>query len=150
MTPARLVGLVEDAATVDSRARYTLPWLPQALDNHPRGGTGSSWNNVAWYGYVNKDLRQVLGRPVRAPYPLGLCGEGRLADCRVTLRASLRDAVERALAAQDVNRVRDLTYDKTIDAIRSTTVGTVGVRPVDWQNRPTFQQVVSYVRHRPR
>jgi acyl-homoserine lactone acylase PvdQ len=223
VTPARLVGLLEDAATVDSRARYTLPWLlraigddprtvgarrilrawladgahrvdrdrdgsyahqaaialfdtwwqdgresvaydlvadrlgprltrrlPQALDNHPRGGTGSAWNNVAWYGYVNKDLRQVLGRPVRDPYSLGLCGKGRLADCRATLRASLRDAVDRALAAQDVDRVRNLTYDKSIDAIRSTTAGTVGVRPIDWQNRPTFQQVVSYLRHRQR
>jgi hypothetical protein len=46
--------------------------------------------------------------------------------------------------------VTELAYDKSQDDIRSTTAGTVGVRPIDWQNRPTFQQVVSYLRHRPR
>ena len=43
-----------------------------------------------------------------------------------------------------------LTYDKSIDYIRPTTGGVVGVRPIDWQNRPTFQQVVAYQSHRPR
>lgn len=37
-----------------------------------------------------------------------------------------------------------------IDYIRPTTAGVVGVRPIDWQNRPTFQQVVDYRSHRPR
>jgi hypothetical protein len=48
-----------------------------------------------------------------------------------------------------VTDVGALTYDKSIDAIRSTTAGVVGVRPIDWQNRPTFQQVVQFDRHRP-
>jgi hypothetical protein len=110
----------------------------------------SGRNSVAWYGYVAKDLRQLLGRPVDSPYALGLCGKGRLDACRETVRTSLRTAVARALTAQGVDRVDLLTYDKTQDAIRSSTAGTVGVRPIDWQNRPTFQQVVSYGRHRPR
>jgi hypothetical protein len=41
-----------------------------------------------------------------------------------------------------------LTYDKHTDDIRSVTAGVVGVRPIDWQNRPTFQQVVAYTSHR--
>jgi hypothetical protein len=49
-----------------------------------------------------------------------------------------------------VSSVSDLTYDKHIDDIRSTTAGVVGVRPIDWQNRPTFQQVVAYQGHRSR
>jgi hypothetical protein len=40
--------------------------LPEKLDDHPRLGLGSAWNGVGWYGYVSKDLRQVLGRPVLA------------------------------------------------------------------------------------
>ncbi len=71
------------------------------------GALPSAWNGVAWYGYVNKDLRQVLGRHVGSPYELE-------------------------------------------DHIRSITAGVVGVRPIDWQNRPTFQQVVSYTGHRRR
>src|SRR4029079_10338648 len=33
--------------------------LPQGLDDHPSSGGGSSFNGIAWYGYVAKDLRTV-------------------------------------------------------------------------------------------
>jgi acyl-homoserine lactone acylase PvdQ len=223
---AQLVGIVADAATVDSRARYTLPmlldvvgddpkargavallkaWLqdgahrvdrdrdgayahqaaialfdewwesqttsppgeksvakdllarrlgpltgalPSGLDDHPRLGRGSSWNGVAWYGYVNKDLRQVLGQPVVSPYSRTYCGAGSLAKCRADLRASLEGAVARVLADQGRTSVSALTYDKHEDDIRHVTAGLVGVRPIDWQNRPTFQQVVDFRSHR--
>lgn len=124
--------------------------LPKGLDDHPRLGVGSAWNGVAWYGYVSKDLRQLLGRPVEGRWSRSYCGGGVLATCRTELRASLAAAVERATAEQDAASVGDLTYDKAEDFIRSTTGGLVGVRPIDWQNRPTFQQVVSFRTHRPR
>jgi acyl-homoserine lactone acylase PvdQ len=217
VTRESLAGMVEDAATVDSRARYTLPmlldtvgddpqvagavallrgWLadgahrvdrgrdgsydhqaaialfdtwwedaakstlhgglgslvdalPQAVDNHPRSGTGSSWNGVAWYGYVSKDLRQVLGQPVTGRWHRSYCGDGSLAACRQEMRDSLAAAVSEVLQAQGVTSVDALTYDKHLDDIRATVGGVVGVRPIDWQNRPTFQQVVAYTAHRP-
>jgi acyl-homoserine lactone acylase PvdQ len=223
---AGLVGIVADAATVDSRARYTLPmlldvvgrdrkaggavallraWLrdgahrvdrdrdgsyahqvaiavfdewwesqttavpgeesvakevlarrlgplvdrlPHELDNHPRGGRGSAWNEVAWYGYLNKDLRRVLGRPVASPYSRVYCGAGSLRRCRADLRASLAAAVSRVLADQGQTSLAGVTFDKHADDIRHVTAGLVGVRPIDWQNRPTFQQVVAFTRHR--
>ena len=58
--------------------------------------------------------------------------------------------MDRALAEQGVASVAELTYDKHIDDIRATTAGVTGVRDIDWQNRPTFQQVVNYTGHRPR
>ena len=124
--------------------------LPKRLDDHPRLGLGSSWNGVAWYGYVSKDLRQVLGRPVAGRYSRTYCGGGTLAGCRTALRASLAAATARVLARQEVGAVGDLTYDKTEDNIRATTAGLVGTREIDWQNRPTFQQVVGFTTHRPR
>ncbi len=125
--------------------------LPAGLDDHPSQHTGSAWNGVAWYGYVHKDLRQALGRPVDGPYSRTYCGAGVLAVCTATLRASLATAVSDALAAQGVTTVGALTYDKSIDEIRhEPVVGLVGVRPIDWQNRPTFQQVVEVTGHRPR
>ena len=216
-----MVGVMADAATVDSRAAYTLPWLlaamkgagpdparkllgswlrsgahrldrdrdgsyahqaaialfddwwehgsdsvartvlsgrlrgleqdlPQQIDDHPRQGIGSAFNAIAWYGYVSKDLRSALGREVRGRYHATYCGNGKLAACRTALVASLRRVEQRLLAEQDVAQVADLTYDKSEDYIRSVTAGVVGVRPIDWQNRPTFQQVVEYTRHRPR
>jgi len=35
-------------------------------------------------------------------------------------------------------------------AVAGLAVAPVGVRAIDWQNRPTFQQVVSFTGHRPR
>ena len=78
------------------------------------------------------------------------CGGGDATACAQDLRASLRSAVVRALAEQGVTSVSQLTYDKHIDDIRATTAGVVGVRDIDWQNRPTFQQVVEFPRHRHR
>ncbi len=36
------------------------------------------------------------------------------------------------------------------DAIQFRALGIVGQPAIDWQNRPTFQQVVNFTRHRPR
>jgi hypothetical protein len=120
--------------------------LPQGLDDHPRQGLGSAFNDVAWYGYVSKDLRRVLGRAERAPYHRAYCGTR--SACRARLLASLDSAVRALLKAQGTSSVAALTYDKSLDFIRSVTAGVVGVRPIDWQNRPTFQQVVHFTSHR--
>jgi acyl-homoserine lactone acylase PvdQ len=123
--------------------------LPKSLDDHPRQGLGSAWNNVAWYGYVSKDLRQLLGQPVTAPWHRSYCGDGVLAACRAALRSSLATTTSQLLQTQGKTSVSALTYDKHIDDIRSVASGVVGVRPIDWQNRPTFQQVVTFTQHRP-
>ncbi|MDX6216444.1 MAG: hypothetical protein QOG99_2028, partial [Frankiales bacterium] len=124
--------------------------LPKGLDDHPRQGIGSSWNGVAWYGYVSKDLRQALGQQVAGRYSRTYCGKGVLATCRTQLLGSLKSAAGAAVAAEGVSSVDALTYDKRKDFIRSVTAGVVGVRGIDWQNRPTFQQAVKLTRHRPR
>ena len=36
------------------------------------------------------------------------------------------------------------------DDLRFTVTGILGQPDLDWQNRPTFQQVVQFERHRPR
>ncbi len=120
--------------------------LPEPLDDHPREHIGSAFNGISWYGYLNKDLRTVLGRPVRGGYSHRYCGS-RL-HCRRVLRASLHRAVRAALATEGVSRPGALTYDKSRDDIVSVPAGVVGVRPIDWQNRPTFQQVVQFTGHR--
>lgn len=120
--------------------------LPQRLDDHPRQGLGSAWNNVAWYGYIGRDL----GGNSDAAWSRSYCGGGDAARCTEDLRTSLRRTVDGVLAAQGVGSVAELTYDKHVDDIRATATGVVGVRDIDWQNRPTFQQVVDFDRHRPR
>ena len=116
--------------------------FPYGTDDHPRLGVGSTWLDVPWYGYVSRSLRQTLGRSVTGPYASSYCGS--LATCRAALRLSLQDAITRALSAQGTGSVNELSYDKSLDSIPSTTAGVVGVKPMDWQNRPTFQQVIRY------
>jgi acyl-homoserine lactone acylase PvdQ len=121
--------------------------LPEPLDDNPREHIGSAFNGISWYGYLNKDLRHVLGRPVRGAYSRSYCGS--LRACRKALRTSLHEAVQAALATQEKPTVRALRYDKSRDDIVSVPAGVVGVRRIDWQNRPTFQQVVQFTSHRP-
>jgi acyl-homoserine lactone acylase PvdQ len=120
--------------------------LPYGTDDHPRQGLGSSWDTVAWYGYVSKALRQTSGEPVAGAYSQKYCGT--LSTCRAVLRASLEVAVSRAEHAQGVSSVNVLTYDKSLDDIVHTTAGVVGVPGIDWQNRPTFQQAVNFTSRR--
>ena len=120
------------------------------VDDHPRQGLGSAWNGVAWYGYVLKDLDRVRGTDPGA-WSQAYCGGGDLG--RLPGRPAGLAAGGGGPGARRAGRRRrsaELTYDKHIDDIRATTAGVVGVRDIDWQNRPTFQQVVSFEGHRPR
>ncbi len=52
---------------------------------------GSSYGG-GWYGYVDKDLRTILGRPVAGRFKTHFCGNGDLATCRDSLYAALDQA----------------------------------------------------------
>jgi hypothetical protein len=106
-------------------------------------GLGSAWSGVVGYGYVAKDLARIRGGDPAA-WSRAYRGGGSPVACREQLASSLSAAVDRVLAEQGVDSLSELAYDKHLDDIRATTAGVVGVRPIDWQNRPTFQQVVAF------
>jgi hypothetical protein len=124
-----------------------------SFDSPPNDGNGSSYGN-GWFGYVDKDLRRLLGKRVRAPLSRRYCGGGSLRRCRDLLVASLRDA-----AREVRERHGELTAarvpatcerDSGCDQIEFITAGAVGIDPIPWQDRPTFQQIVEVQGHRPR
>jgi acyl-homoserine lactone acylase PvdQ len=135
----------EDAATTVLRPVLgeLVDEVPGKIDNHPRVTPGG-FNAVGWYGYVDKDLRQVLGRPVEGRYSRTYCGAGVLEQCRTDLRASLARAAGAVAAKQGTDDPAAWTYDKQQDRIRSSALGLVNVPTFDFQNRPTFQQVASF------
>jgi acyl-homoserine lactone acylase PvdQ len=110
-------------------------------------GPGGSAYISGWYGYVEKDLRALLGRAVRGPYSRRYCGAGVLASCREALWAALDEA---AAALEKVQGPAPSSWrtDATAERIRFTS----GVLPdtMRWTNRPTFQQLMSFSGHRPR
>jgi acyl-homoserine lactone acylase PvdQ len=110
------------------------------------GPSGSAYIS-GWYGYVDKDLRTLLGLPVQGPYSRRYCGAGVLATCRESLWAAL-DAAAAELEAKQGPAPSTWRADATAERIQFTS----GVLPdtMRWTNRPTFQQLMSFSGHRPR
>jgi acyl-homoserine lactone acylase PvdQ len=112
---------------------------------------GSAWQS-GWYGYVIKDLRTLLGRKVRGRYSRVYCGRGVVSRCRTALLSSLRAALKvdpKKLYADPICADAGQSGDQTCyDAIYFRPLGAITQPLVPWQNRPTFQQVVSVEGHR--
>jgi acyl-homoserine lactone acylase PvdQ len=107
---------------------------------------GSAYQD-GWYGYVEKDLRALLGRPVASPYSQRYCGGGDVDACRAALWGAIAEACATVAAKQGVDPV---TW--RADAIAERINFTTGLLAdtLAWTNRPTFQQVMSFKGHRPR
>jgi hypothetical protein len=117
----------------------------QPLDD-PANNQGSAYDE-GWYGYVDKDLRRLLGQPVSGPYSRQYCGGGALAACRASLWAAL-DAAGSALAA--TQGADPTKWHSDANAERITFSGGLLAKTMRWTNRPTFQQVISFATHRRR
>ncbi|GAA4441140.1 penicillin acylase family protein [Phytohabitans houttuyneae] len=98
-----------------------------------------------WWGYVDKDIRRVLGEPVQGGPGRAYCGNGDLTACRTVLLDTLR-----AAAAQPASTVYPADEHCAAgdqwcaDAIVHSPLGGITMPVIAWQNRPTYQQVVSF------
>jgi acyl-homoserine lactone acylase PvdQ len=122
------------------------------MDNSPREHGGSSFLDGE-YSLVRNDLDQLLGKTVASPYAHPFCGAD-LTACRTALWTSLATAAQ-VLAAP--RPAADGLYPAT-DSFGTPTVESwtrvpaddeirfdaliAGQLPMEWVNRPTFQQVV--------
>ena len=124
------------------------PQLDQLASLIPRDenarNLGSAYQ-TGWYGYVDKDLRTLLGQPVEGRFHTRFCGKGDLTSCRAALWGAI-DAAGNALEAfqgpDPANWRADASGERIVfqPGILSTTMR--------WTNRPTFQQVISFGDHR--
>ena len=110
-------------------------------------GRGGLSFGGGWYGYIDKDLRTLLGRKVTGKFANRYCGKGDFNACAISLWASL-DAVGAQLEAAQGGDPRAWRESATEDRITFLP----GLIPdtMRWTNRPTFQQVNSFDGHRPR
>ena len=107
------------------------------------GPVGSAFIS-GWYGYVNKDLRTILGRKVSGGFSRVYCGGGKLAKCRKALLDSLSEALKHT---SDAELYPDGSCDGgdaqwCNDAVEHSPTGAVDQPDIHWIDRPTFQQVV--------
>jgi hypothetical protein len=117
----------------------------QPLDDPPNA-QGSSFDD-GWYGYVDKDLRALLGRPVSGRFYRQYCGAGVLSSCQASLWSAL-DAAGNALAATQGPDPAQWRADAAAERIHFS--GGLLSATMRWTNRPTFQQVISFATHRRR
>lgn len=133
-------------AVFKPRLGAALTTVPQGRDDKP-GPLGSAYHD-GWYGYLQKDLRTLLGLHVRGRFENLYCGKGSLKDCRKALRQSLRDAVG-SLEQEFGPDPADWDAGEEGDMIQFRAIGLATLDPMRWQNRPTFQQVISFRRAAP-
>jgi acyl-homoserine lactone acylase PvdQ len=131
----------------------------------PLGGevpvSGDGFNN-GWWGYVSKDLRRVysIGHE-RAPYSQAYCGNlpsrrfsvrALRARCTAALRASLLAATS-VTPQQLYGAFGSCSSDPEpacVDQNTWTDASAISLPSFPFQNRPTFQQVVTLTRKLPR
>lgn len=119
--------------------------LTSVLSLHDAPGHRGSAFQSGWYGYVHKDLRRVLGRPVSGGFPVAYCGAGDLSSCRSTLLNTLTQAM--AVPATEVYPAdgQCAAGDQYChDSIVHQAIGGITQDRTHWQNRPTYQQVVQF------
>ena len=134
--------------------------LVSQVDESPSGATGGgepagvdqgqphrgSAFQYGWWSYVDKDLRTVLDREVDGT--LGdrvYCGEGDLDDCRAVLLDSLAEAASVPAAQTYPGDEHCSAGDQLCaDTVIHQAVGGIGMWPIHWQNRPTYQLVYQF------
>jgi hypothetical protein len=93
---------------------------------------------------VSKDLRALLGDSVPG-WPRKYCGDGALTACRTALLSSLTAALaEPATTTYPGDQYCPAGDQWCADTILQSPLGGVTHRLIAWQNRPTYQQVVSF------
>ncbi|MEV0802573.1 penicillin acylase family protein [Kribbella sp. NPDC050281] len=113
------------------------------IDERP-SAQGSAFQS-GWWGFVQRDLRKVLGDPVQTPQPVTFCGGGLLAACRQVLADSLL-AATKVPAATTYPATADCSAGDQFcaDQIAHNPMGGITQDRIAWVNRPTYQQVVEF------
>lgn len=130
------------------RASLTVDEAPNA-GHGPTGSHAGSAFQYGWWSYADKDLRTVLGRPVAGPLARAYCGGGSPAGCRDVMTATLKQAAAATPAAvYPADGTCAAGNQWCADAIVQRPVGGLAHPQINWQNRPTYQQVVEFPAHR--
>jgi acyl-homoserine lactone acylase PvdQ len=147
-------------ATLPGYATVPMQWVntPNSGDSH----LGSAYDG-GYEGYLMSTLQQLLGQQPAEGFGPELTRhecDGGPATCHAAVDEALRttyDALVAANGTTDVSAWTDSTVSHAAgqtmpeyDSIILRPLGIVGQPHLDWQNRPTFQQVVEFPRHRAR
>lgn len=117
------------------------------------GSPGAPNYSDDWYSYVDKDLRRLFGPKPKAPYSRGYCGGGKKAKCRAMLQRTLTAAMRvspKALYGGGNGRCASDPQPACFDRNRPSQTSGIELGSFPFQNRPTFQQVITLTQKLPR
>ncbi|MGI8608476.1 MAG: penicillin acylase family protein [Candidatus Dormibacteria bacterium] len=146
--------------------------IPKSFDNPPSDGhcyggfsgynVGSSYDG-GWMDALDKDFRQLLGRPVQGAHSVVFCGgghasgaapqapvNGTLATCRAELLASLDRGIIERYAPGKTKGTANFDYPALMqnDMIDYRSLGLFALPTEQWANKPTQQQFVQFTADR--
>ncbi|HEY5976237.1 MAG TPA: penicillin acylase family protein [Solirubrobacterales bacterium] len=106
-----------------------------------------------WWGYVSKDLRAIYGPKPKGAFSRRYCGGGNKSKCSSMLQRTLRAALKvtpAELYGGGNGKCAPNPQPSCFDQNRPAVTGGITLNPFPFQNRPTFQQVVTVSQKLPR
>ena len=106
-----------------------------------------------WWSYVSKDLRDLYGPKPKGAWSRVYCGKGSRKQCRAMLQRTLRAALKvtpQQLYGGGDGACASNPQPSCFDQNRPAVTGGISMPPFPFQNRPTFQQVVTLTQKLPR
>jgi acyl-homoserine lactone acylase PvdQ len=117
-----------------------------AIGDHTGGSPQAPDFFDGWWGYVSKDLRDLFGPKPRGAYSRVYCGNGSKARCRKMLQRTLASALKVTPASLYGGGNGECAADPQpacFDQNRPQVTSGIALGAFPFQNRPTFQQVVT-------
>ncbi|GIE99320.1 penicillin acylase family protein [Paractinoplanes rishiriensis] len=137
-----LVNTLQINESPSGKQTGPMSTLPTSA-NEAQAHKGSAFQ-YGWWGWVDKDLRATLGDAV-PNWPRKHCGAGTLSACRTALLTSLSGALaEPAATTYPADDHCAAGNQWCADAVLQSPLGGIEHTLTPWQNRPTYQQVVSF------
>lgn len=117
-----------------------------SIGDHTGGSPDAPDFFDGWWGYVSKDLRDIYGPKPRGAYSRFYCGGGSKQKCSKMLQKTLREALNvtpQQLYGGGNGNCAANPQPSCYDQNRPQVTSGVELGPFPFQNRPTFQQVVT-------
>ena len=135
---------LSDAAMTPVLGKPLADQLASTL--HSRFNTPPGGQSSGWFTYMSKDIRTLLGEPVRGPFANRYCGNGDVNVCRAALWAALEAAGVELESAQGSDPA---AWRADANAERIPYLPGVLPYTLRYTNRPTgIQQVIEFSGHR--
>jgi acyl-homoserine lactone acylase PvdQ len=135
------------SSVLGSKLSAQFAQFTSQFDQPPKG------QYTGWHIYMQKDLRTMLGEPVRGKFAVRYCGGGNLGRCRTELWGAIQKAADQLAAEQGPN---PSAWRASATAERIEFVpGLLKISPTSsipytmrYTNRPSgIQEVVSFTGH---